>query len=409
MASIKLLLNKQRMLKNGTFPLVFQFIHRRRKLLYYTKYRIFQQQFVDGGWEVEYCESSIYSMKEIKEMNRELKREYRRFQNRISELEKNNEEYSVEDIVEFKKKTNHRSYLLFQYIDMQIGYKKKIGKDGIAAAYHSTYVSLRKYIEVVAKRKADIRMEEINFNFVVGYEDYLGAQGLARNTINYYLRNFRTIYNSSIRDGFKPKNENPFAYIQTKPCKTIKRAIDKDDMRKLSSLILPLHSGLDIARDLYLFSFYAQGMAFVDIVFLKKKNIRDGILSYRRHKSQQLIHIVVTLQMQKLIDKYANDSEYVFPIIDTSISTSIYDQYRLALGRINRYLKKLTFRLNIRVRLTTYTARHTWATLARESGAPISIISAGLGHTSEEMTRVYLKEFDQETLAQVNRIVTNLL
>ena len=178
MASIKLLLNKQRMLKNGTFPLVFQFIHRRRKLLYYTKYRVFQQQFVDGDWEVEYCESSIYSMKEIKEMNRELKREYRRFQNRISELEKNNEEYSVEDIVEFKKKTNHRSYLLLQYIDMQIGYKKKIGKDGIAAAYHSTYVSLRKYIEVVAKRKADIRMEEINLNFVVGYEDYLGAQGL---------------------------------------------------------------------------------------------------------------------------------------------------------------------------------------------------------------------------------------
>ena len=180
-------------------------------------------------------------------------------------------------------------------------------------------------------------------------------------------------------------------------------------MKKLSSLILPVHSGMDIARDMYLFSFYAQGMAFVDIVFLKKKNIRDGILSYRRHKSQQLIHIVVTPQMQELIDKYANDSEYVFPIIDTSLSTSIYDAYRLALGRVNRYLKKITFRLNINVRLTTYTARHTWATLARESGAPISIISAGLGHTSEEMTRVYLKEFDQETLAQVNRIVTNLL
>ena len=103
---------------------------------------------------------------------------------------------------------------------------------------------------------------------------------------------------------------------------------------------------------MYLFSFYAQGMAFVDIVFLKKKNIRDGILSYRRHKSQQLIHIVVTPQMQELIDKYANDSEYVFPIIDTSLSTSIYDQYRLALGRVNRYLKKITFRLNINVRLT---------------------------------------------------------
>lgn len=397
------------MLNNGTFPLVFQFIHRRRKLLYYTKYHIFQQQLADGSWEVEYCESSIYSMKEIKEMNRELKREYRRFQQRIAELEKNNEEYSVDDIVEFKKSHHHHSYLLLQYIDKQIGYKKRIGKDGIAAAYHSTYISLKKYIGVVSARKSDIRMEEINFGFVVGYEDYLSVQGLARNTINYYLRNFRTIYNSAVRDGFKPKSENPFACIQTKPCKTIKRAINKDDMKKLSSLVLPVQSGMDIARDLYLFSFYAQGMAFVDIVFLKKKNIRDGILSYRRHKSQQLIHIVITPQMQRMIDKYANDSEYVFPIIDTSLSTTVYDQYRLALGRINRYLKKITCRLNINVRLTTYTARHTWATLARDSGAPISVISAGLGHTSEEMTRVYLKEFDQETLARVNRIVTNLL
>ena len=71
--------------------------------------------------------------------------------------------------------------------------------------------------------------------------------------------------------------------------------------------------------------------------------------------------------------------------------------------------KKDHFSVKYKCPADAYTARHTWATLARESGAPISIISAGLGHTSEEMTRVYLKEFDQETLAQVNRIVTNLL
>ncbi len=150
-------------------------------------------------------------------------------------------------------------------------------------------------------------------------------------------------------------------------------------------------------------------MAFVDVAFLRKKDIHGGILSYYRHKSKQLIHIVVTSQMQSLIDKYANTGEYVFPIIDISSPVSIYDQYRLALRRINRHLKKMASELKIDVRLTTYTARHTWATLARESGAPISIISAGLGHTSEEMTRVYLKEFDQEMLAQVNRTVTDLL
>lgn len=409
MASIKLLLNKQRMLNDGRFPLVFQIIHRRRKVLHYTKYRVFQQQFNNESKEVIYCESSVYSMKEIKEINRELKREYKKLKNQIAELEKRDELYSVDDIIESEKKRNRHSYNLLQYINMQIAYKKAIGKDGIAAAYHSTGVSLKKYLNMVSVRKADIGMEKVDYRFVTGYEDSLYAQGLSRNTINYYLRNFRTIYNSAIRQGYKPKNENPFAYIQTKPCKTIKRAINKDDMKELSSVSLPVYSGMDIARDLYLFGFYAQGMAFVDIVFLKKKNIHDGILSYQRHKSNQLIHIVITPQMQELIDKYGNDSEYVFPVIDTSLSTTVYDQYRLALGRMNRHLKKIASQLHMNVRLTTYTARHTWATLARESGAPISIISAGLGHTSEEMTRVYLKDFDQEALAKVNRIVTNLL
>lgn len=110
------------------FHWFFQFIHRRRKLLYYTKYHIFQQQLADGALEVEYCEASLYSMKEIKEINRELKRDYKRFQNRILELERNNEEYLVDDIVEFKKKKSHRSYLLMQYIETQISYKKKDGE-----------------------------------------------------------------------------------------------------------------------------------------------------------------------------------------------------------------------------------------------------------------------------------------
>lgn len=408
MASIKLLLNKQRRLNNGTFPLVFQIIHQRRKMLHYTKYRVFQQQFDDATCEIRYCESSIYSIKEINEINRELKREHKQLQSRVRVLERRNEPYSVDDIVENKKQNRFRYYFL-QYIDMQIARKKAMGKDGTAAAYYSTRSSLKKYMNMLSARKTDIRMEEIDSNYVVGYEDFLYTQGLTENTVSYYLRNFRTIYNLAVRDGYKPKDEHPFIYVHAKPSKTIKRAINKDEMRELFNLSLPDYSELTLSRDLYLFSFYAQGMAFVDIVFLRKKNVHGGILSYYRHKSKQLIHVVVTPQMKSLIDKYTNAGEYVFPVIDNSSSTSVYNQYRLALRRINRHLKKIASDLNIDVPLTTYTARHTWATLARESGAPISIISAGLGHTSEEMTRVYLKEFDQEALAQVNRTVTNLL
>ena len=140
---------------------------------------------------------------------------------------------------------------------------------------------------------------------------------------------------------------------------------------------------------------------------MRKSDICNGVLTYSRHKSKQLIRIAVTPQMQGLMDKYKTENEYLFPIISGEYASG-YQKYRLALGRINRHLKKIAVVADIKVPLTTYTARHTWATLARDYGAPISVISAGLGHTSEEMTRVYLKDFDVSMLNQVNSMVTNL-
>ena len=129
-----------------------------------------------NNWLMELWRLRLWSIALFHERNKGdkswVETDYKRFQNRILELERNNEEYLVDDIVEFKKKKNHRSYLLMQYIETQISYKKKMGKDGIAAAYHSTYISLKKYIGMKSARKSDIRMEEINFSFVVGYEDF---------------------------------------------------------------------------------------------------------------------------------------------------------------------------------------------------------------------------------------------
>lgn len=409
MASVKLMLNKQRMLSSGKFPLVFQIIHQRRKRLIYTKIKLYPEEFDDLLLEVKAGKRTAYSLTEIRAINKELKREYKRILLRIKELENRGDYFTVNDLVESRKKDVSYFYLL-QYTELQIDRKRKKEKEGIAVAYQSTYVSLKKYINTLSERKKDVNMHEVNYGFVMGYEDFLYAQKVSENTVNYYLRNFRTLYNAAIKDGYRQHGDYPFAYVRTRACKTVKRALSKENMRLLSSLSISNSPYLEFSRDLYLFSFYAQGMAFVDIAFLNKKNICGGLLTYSRRKSKQLIHIVVTPQMQKLIDKYSNDSEYLFPIIDPlNKEQSVYKQYRLALGRINRHLKKLAAGLNLRIPLTTYTARHTWATLARDSGAPLSVISAGLGHTSEEMTRIYLKDFDQSVLAKVNSLVTGLL
>ena len=401
--SVKLMLNKSRILNNGSYPLVFQVIHNRRKKLLYTGYRMKEEVFDESEGKIMNGVGSTFTATEVVKMNRELRKMRNQIDIRIRQLERTREEFAVEDILTQNAfGTGKSQFYLLRYINAQIERKQELKKVGMAAAYKSTRSSLAKFIG-----RPDVRMSEVDLAFVRRYEDFLYSNGASGNTVSYYLRNLRSLYNQAVTDGYHPRGEYPFAKAQTRPAKTVKRALSRTDMQNLADLNLENEPELEFTRDLYLFSFYAQGMAFVDIVLLKKTDICNGVLTYSRHKSKQLIRIVVTPQMQGVIDKYNTENEYLFPIISGEYASG-YQKYRLALGRINRHLKKIAVVAEIKVPLTTYTARHTWATLARDYGAPISVISAGLGHTSEEMTRVYLKDFDVSMLNQVNSIVTNL-
>ena len=401
--SVKLMLNKSRILNNGSYPLVFQVIHNRRKKLLYTGYRMKEEVFDELEGKIMNGVGSTFTATEVVKMNRELRKMRNRIDTRIRQLERTREEFTVEDILaQSAFGTGKPQFYLLRYINAQIERKQELKKVGMAAAYKSTRSSLAKFIS-----RPDVRMSEVDSAFVRRYEDFLYSNGSSGNTVSYYLRNLRSLYNQAVADGYHPRGEYPFAKAQTRPAKTVKRALSRTDMQNLADLNLENEPELEFTRDLYLFSFYAQGMAFVDIVLLKEADICNGVLTYSRHKSKQLIRIAVTPQMQGLIDKYKTENEYLFPIISGEYASG-YQQYRLALGRINRHLKKIAVVADIKVPLTTYTARHTWATLARDYGAPISVISAGLGHTSEEMTRVYLKDFDVSMLNQVNSMVTNL-
>ena len=401
--SVKLMLNKSRILNNGSYPLVFQVIHNRRKKLLYTGYRMKEEVFDESEGKIMNGVGSTFTATEVVKMNRELRKMRNQIDIRIRQLERTREEFTVEDILTQNAfGTGKSQFYLLRYINAQIERKQELKKVGMAAAYKSTRSSLAKFIGC-----PDVRMSEVDLAFVRRYEDFLYSNGASGNTVSYYLRNLRSLYNQAVTDGYHPRGEYPFAKAQTRPAKTVKRALSRTDMQNLADLNLENEPELEFTRDLYLFSFYAQGMAFVDIVLLKTTDICNGVLTYSRHKSKQLIRIAVTPQMQGVIDKYNTENEYLFPIISGEYASG-YQKYRLALGRINRHLKKIAVVADIKVPLTTYTARHTWATLARDYGAPISVISAGLGHTSEEMTRVYLKDFDVSMLNQVNSIVTNL-
>lgn len=401
--SIRLMLNKSRKLKDGRYPLVFRVIHRRRKKLLYTGYRVYEKGFDELAEKVLPDEGLGLTASRVLVINKEVEQKKKEISKRVRQLEAADVSYTVDDLLDYNNNENKGSFYLLGYADRQIEDKKAKAKDGMAAAYRSTRMSLAKYIG-----GHDVPLERVDCRFVQGYIDFLYRKDLASNTVCYYLRNLRALYNQAVSDGFKTTNEYPFTKISTRPAKTVKRAISREEMEAIAGLQFAGNSEMELSRDLYLFSFYAQGMSFVDIVFFKKENIIGETIVYNRHKSKQLIQIVITPQMAQLMRKYEGKSEFVFPIINPDSPQPFYRQYRIALGVINRHLRKMESMLGIQKRITTYTARHTWATLAHDYGAPISVISAGLGHTSEEMTKVYLNELDIKVLNRVNLVITNL-
>ena len=189
--------------------------------------------------------------------------------------------------------------------------------------------------------------------------------------------------------------ESPFRELKLQTQETAKRALCKHDIARIVSVDLSSEPLLDRARDLFMFSFYARGMPFVDIVFLKHDSIINGIIYYERNKTGQRMQVRVIPPLAALIEKY---------ITSFSDRTS-YMQYRYALGNVNRLLKRLGRRLHLPLVLTTYVARHSWATIAKEEGFSIASISEGLGHTSEATTQIYLQSFNSEVIDKINEQV----
>lgn len=400
MGTIKLILNKSKQHTDGKYPLVFQLIQQRRKKLLYTTYSIEEESFDSQKQEVILSDQSDLKPADIQQINQATKHIRKRLKAISTELETKDSNYTVEDWVALYKLPEEKNDL-FLFIDNMISRKREEGREGIARAYYSTKTSLWRFTN---GRRIDFK--NISSQLIHKYEAYLIEKGNNNNTIRFYIRNLRTLYNLARAEGYKMNKTYPFTGIRTSPSPTVKRALEKADLARLDQLDLSQHPDMELARDLFMFSFYTRGMSFVDVVHLKKENISNEIIHYVRKKTNQPLHISLTPQLQSLIQKYKNETEYIFPILQIK-NEKLYHQYRLALGRINRNLRKIQKDLALNIPLTTYVARHSWATMAKKQGAPISIISESLGHTSEKTTRIYLKQFDQSSIDQINLLVSN--
>ena len=297
---------------------------------------------------------------------------------------------SATNIIEHDKTT------LKVFMDEIINGLQEMSKYRTAETYRSTLRSFMRF-----RKDQDIKLNCIDTDIISKYEAYLQNNGLTKNSSSFYLRILRAVYNRAV-DRQLTSDRQPFKRVYTGIDKTTKRAFPLDVIKRIKNLDLSTHPTLEFARDIYLFSFYTRGMSFIDIAHLKKTNVTNGVLLYRRHKTGQKFRILWEGCMQEIIDKYNNPkSEYLLPIIKKT-NCDTRTQYQNALVLTNRRLKLIGKILGINHPLTTYTARHSWANAARCKNIPLSVISEGMGHHSEKTTQIYLSTLDNSLIDTAN-------
>ncbi len=333
-------------------------------------------------------------------LSESISRETEKLFSIIARCDRSGESYTVDKVVEkFCLEQANMDFLSFAR--RLIFRFEQLGKIRLGESYRTTVNSLTRF-----HGTGEIPFEEFDSNLMVAYQTWLKARGLCQNSISYYMRNLRAIYNRAVEKNLILQ-ANPFKHVYTGVDKTIKRAVSLNAICKLRSLDLSGDQWAEYARDMFLFSFYMRGMSFVDMAYLKKKDLSHGILSYCRRKTGQRLFVKWERPMQEIVDKYdTSSSAYMLPIIRDAEKDE-RKQYRYASHLVNEQLHKIGQLLGLPIPLTCYVARHTWASIALSENVPVSIISEAMGHDSEKTTRIYLATLDRSKVDNANARILN--
>ena len=401
--------------------LYFQIIHNRVVRQLNTDYKVLAEE-----WDAE-SESVIVNGNRsnlLLGIQERLAWDVARLEKVVRSLETERRRFTADDVITmFHKLTKESS--LFTFMHGVIAQLKQLGKVRTSETYTATLNSFMAFRE-----DQDVPLDGICSDLMLMYEAYLKARGVRMNTISFYMRNLRAVYNRGVEKGLTQPN-NPFRHVYTGVDKTVKRAIPIKAIKALKELDLSMKPSLDFARDMFLFSFYTRGMSFVDMAYLKKTDLQNGILTYRRRKTGQELSIKWEKCMAEIIAKYPeNKTDYLLPIIkemgngrnseshQASLNGRVVTdegeanerrQYDNALHLVNYRLKELSTMLKLQRPLTMYVARHSWASAAKAKNVPLSVISEGMGHDSEATTQIYLASLETSVVDKANKMILRLL
>lgn len=403
-ATITVVCYKSKTLSNGEHPLMLRICKDGKK-----KYQSLGVSIKANQWDFARerpkptCPNKEYILKLILDKQAEL-------QQRMLELNTEQKEYTTTTLLhdehkKFELKTVKQFYqeLIEQY--------KANDKCGNRLIYKSSYNS----INVFTNNNLEIPFSAIDVAWLNKYEKWLRSKGNKETTMSLMFRTLRSAYNKAIESKCARKSDYPFNdyKISKFDVSTEKRAIAKADVLKFSTDVRPIgkQQYVQLSKDIFIFSYLCGGINFTDIANLTKDNIIEGKrLHYIRQKTGKLIKLGLSEEALQIIRRYAVESKgYLFPILNAQLhKTPLQKQNRIhkMLGKVNKNLKLLAAQFGVEANLTTYVARHSFASVLKKSGVNIALISEALGHSDLTTTQIYLDSFDNE---QIDAAMKNLL
>lgn len=380
--------------REGT--LYYRVTHRRISRQINTGYKVFPDEWENNWLASGNGARSAY----LRNLETQLEKDLERLQNLILQQDRSGRNYTAQQVVDAYRTTTDHTERLRGFVQQLSSQLRQAGKIRLSETYTTAANSLLRFLG----KDRDPTFDEFNDGLMKSYEAHLRLQGLVPNTTSFYLRNLRAIYHRAVDSGLT-ENRRPFRHVYTGVDRTAKRAVSPAILRKIKELSLPPGSSLELARDLFLFSFYTRGMPFVDLAVLRKKDLRDGTLAYRRRKTGQMLAIRWEKPMQDIVDRHSQPSSpYLLPILKAT-GADERRRYLNALHTLNRHLRAIGRLVGCPIPLTSYCSRHAWASIARSEQVPVATISEAMGHSSERTTRIYLASLDSSAVDDANRRV----
>ena len=399
-ATVNVLCYRSKTLKNGEHPLVICVCKERKR-----KYIGLGVSINPIYWDFKKNRPKR-NCPNRDQINNLIREQEQKYSEQVFDFSAKGKEFTLTTLVETVETSSKQKTvgaLFLEYIEQL----KCENRMGYALSVRQVYTSLLKY-----KGHLDFYFSDIDMAWLKDYEGWLHKLRLSENTIGIRFRTLRVLYNMAITEGLVKAEHYPFKKFKVSKLhkETAKRAITKDQIKQIMSVdTSSFRFYKKLAVDMFVFSYLMGGINFTDMSMLTYDNIEGDRLVYVRQKTNKTIILPMLDEAFSIVRKYRDGKrKYVFPVLDDRKRTAMQLRYRIldVLANVNGHLESIGRSLGIELKLTTYVARHSYATVLKRSGVSTSIISESLGHSSERVTQIYLDSFDNE---QINDAMKNLL